>query len=79
MKIYKNSLRRRAVAICTLSFLIVAFLTTATAQTGGNRDVLLVLPFENTAASAEHNWVGAGFADAMTDLLSLPGMMVISK
>lgn len=43
------------------------------------RDVVLVLPFENSSTSAEYNWVGESFADALSDLLTVPGLMVISS
>lgn len=41
-------------------------------------DVVMVLSFENTSSRAEYNWVGESFADSLTELLSKPGLMVVS-
>lgn len=49
----------------------------ATSSSQPARDVLLVLPFENTSTIPEYNWVGESFADAMAELLNLPGLVVI--
>ncbi len=42
-------------------------------------DIALVLPFENTSAKSEFNWVGESFADSLTDLLKVPTLNVISN
>src|SRR5688572_2737061 len=42
-------------------------------------DVVMVLPFENTSNRAEYNWVGESFADALAELLSKPGLIVVSS
>src|ERR1700687_3589903 len=42
-------------------------------------DVVMVLPFENTSNRPEYNWVGESFADSLTELLSKPGLLVISS
>jgi tetratricopeptide (TPR) repeat protein len=42
-------------------------------------DVVMVLPFENTSNRAEYNWVGESFADALTELLNKPGLIVVSS
>src|SRR5882762_7200723 len=47
------------------------------AQSGG--DVVMVLPFENTSIRPEYNWVGESFADALTELLNKPGLLVVSS
>lgn len=47
------------------------------AQAGG--DVVMVLPFENTSNRSEYNWVGESFADSLADLLSKPGLLVVSS
>jgi tetratricopeptide (TPR) repeat protein len=44
-----------------------------------NRDVVMVLPFENTSNRPEYNWVGESFADAIAELLNKPGLNVISS
>lgn len=41
-------------------------------------DVVMVLPFENTSNRPEYNWVGESFADAITELLNKPGLMVVT-
>ena len=42
-------------------------------------DLVLVLPFENTSGKAEFNWVGESFADALSDLLKVPSLNVVSN
>ena len=42
-------------------------------------DVIMVLPFENTSNRPEYNWVGESFADALAELLSKPGLVVVSS
>src|SRR5215204_4364031 len=42
-------------------------------------DVVMVLPFENTSNRAEYNWVGESFADALAELLTKPGLIVVSS
>jgi tetratricopeptide (TPR) repeat protein len=42
-------------------------------------DIVMVLPFENTSNRAEYNWVGESFADALTELLNKPGLIVVSS
>jgi len=39
----------------------------------------MVLPFENTSGKPEFNWVGESFADALTGLLRVPGLNVVSN
>ncbi|MGH9945021.1 MAG: tetratricopeptide repeat protein, partial [Pyrinomonadaceae bacterium] len=51
--------------------------TAATTQAVGH-DTILVLPFENNSSLREYNWIGAGFADALTELLNVPGVTVVS-
>src|SRR5687767_3416461 len=52
------------------------------AQSGA--DVVMVLPFENTAEGnepnrPEYNWVGESFADSLAELLTKPGLRVVSS
>lgn len=80
MKIYQRILCSLLAVISSLILITTSITAPASAQTAdGGRDVLLVLPFENTSTSPEYNWVGEGFADAMTELLNLPGLVVISN
>jgi tetratricopeptide (TPR) repeat protein/TolB-like protein len=41
-------------------------------------DSVIVLPFENTAALREHNWIGSSFADALSEFFRIPGLRVVS-
>jgi tetratricopeptide (TPR) repeat protein len=56
--------------------LVLALVSTAAAQSA---DVVMVLPFENTSAKAEYNWVGESFADSIAELLAKPGLVVVSN
>ncbi|MBS1793465.1 MAG: tetratricopeptide repeat protein [Acidobacteria bacterium] len=61
---------------------IVVVLSTGlfvSAQTPNNTDTVMVLPFENTSNKAEFNWVGESFADALSDLLKVPSLNVVSN
>ncbi|HYX41193.1 MAG TPA: hypothetical protein VE821_05830, partial [Pyrinomonadaceae bacterium] len=69
----------------TISLLIIALALSffvapsrAQAQTVRNSDVVIVLPFENQSNKGEFNWIGASFADALTELLNVPGLSVVS-
>src|SRR5256714_11292385 len=42
-------------------------------------DIVMVLPFENISNRGEYNWVGESFADAVAELLTNPGLMVVSS
>jgi tetratricopeptide (TPR) repeat protein len=42
-------------------------------------DTLMVLPFENTSDKPEFNWVGESFGLALTELLQVPGLNVITN
>ena len=46
---------------------------------GPSGDVIMVLPFENTSSHPEYNWVGESFADSLAELLSKPGLIVVSS
>lgn len=61
----------------SLLFVLVSTLSIS-AQTP-SADVVMVLPFENTSNRPEYNWVGESFADALAELLSKPGLIVISS
>ena len=62
--------------ILTILLLSIA-LVSARAQTSG--DTVMILPFENDSRKAEFNWVGESFADALSDLLKVPTLNVISN
>ncbi len=58
------------------AFLISAAFISVHAQ---NSDTVMVLPFENTSNKPEFNWVGESFADALSGLLKVPSLNVISN
>src|SRR2546423_426058 len=69
----------------TFRFIIIALAVMAcaapppvAAQTPRGNDVVIVLPFENQSNRGEFNWIGASFADALTELLNVPGLSVVS-
>jgi tetratricopeptide (TPR) repeat protein len=59
-----------------LFFFILFASTLLRAQSG---DTVMVLPFENTSDRPEFNWVGESFADALSDLLRVPTLNVVSN
>src|SRR5918912_20025 len=76
-------LRRRLMIrtlIATLSLALLTLFNAAgvAAQAPAN-DVLIVLPFENTSSRPEYNWVGESFADSLSELLNVPGLIVVSS
>ena len=56
----------------------LVFVSPVAAQNPSN-DVIMVLPFENTSNRPEYNWVGESFADSLAELLSKPGLIVVSS
>jgi tetratricopeptide (TPR) repeat protein len=77
-------LRRRFIicaALLALLFIQSAFFTPVKvrAQVAGARDVVMILPFENTSNLSEYNWVGESFANSLADLLRVPGLVVLSN
>ncbi|MBA2339254.1 MAG: hypothetical protein H0V88_02580, partial [Pyrinomonadaceae bacterium] len=73
-QVFKNAAR----VFFSLIFLASVTLT-ANAQAASARDVVVVLPFENTSSQPEYNWVGESFADALSELLNVPGLAVVSS
>jgi tetratricopeptide (TPR) repeat protein/TolB-like protein len=63
-------------------FALIFSFQTAAAQTAGTptqaQDRIMVLPFENTSNLREYNWVGESFADALAELLEVPGLAVVA-
>ncbi|MBA3694654.1 MAG: hypothetical protein H0W77_14690, partial [Acidobacteria bacterium] len=66
-------MRKIFITILLLSIAIVS----VKAQSSG--DTVMILPFENTSDKAEFNWVGESIADALTDLLKVPSLNVVSN
>jgi tetratricopeptide (TPR) repeat protein len=56
---------------------VLLFAVCASAQKAG--DTVMVLPFENTSDKPEFNWVGESFALALSDLLKVPALNVVSN
>jgi tetratricopeptide (TPR) repeat protein len=69
------------VVLAALLLISSAFLSSsrAVAQTAGARDVVMILPFENNSNLPEYNWVGESFANSLSDLLRVPGLVVLSN
>lgn len=67
-------------AFVALSSLLFAHQPKAAAQAArASNDVVLVLPFENMSSHAQFNWVGESFADSLSELLNVPGLIVVSS
>jgi tetratricopeptide (TPR) repeat protein len=65
---------------CVLVLTTIAIPQFAVAQAQNpSVDVVMVLPFENTSNRAEYNWVGESFADALAELLTKPGLVVVTS
>lgn len=57
----------------------VAFAPAGRAQNASPRDVVIVLPFENTGGQRELNWIGTSFADSLANLFTnVPGIASVS-
>ncbi len=63
--------------LLTILIISITFVCGAKAQTSG--DTVMILPFENDSRKAEFNWVGESFADALSDLLKVPTLNIISN
>jgi cytochrome c-type biogenesis protein CcmH/NrfG/TolB-like protein len=65
----------------SLLFLVIILSATftANAQNVQASDTVMVLPFENTSGKPEFNWVGESFADALSDLLKVPTLNVVTN
>jgi tetratricopeptide (TPR) repeat protein len=68
-------------ALAAILFIQSAIFTPAKvwAQTPGAKDVVMILPFENTSNLPEYNWVGESFANSLAELLRVPGLVVLSN
>jgi tetratricopeptide (TPR) repeat protein len=77
-------LRRRSFIYAALAAALIiqsAIFTPAkvAAQAAGAKDVVMILPFENTSNLPEYNWVGESFANSLSELLRVPGLVVLSN
>jgi tetratricopeptide (TPR) repeat protein len=73
-----DSMRSVRVKAFLLAFVVLAAFSTGRSQNTAT-DVAMVLPFENTSNRPEYNWVGESFADALAELLSKPGLIVVTS
>src|SRR5918997_1572799 len=71
-------LRRFKFAALALAALFAAAPAAGFGQTPPAADSVIVLPFENTTAHREHNWIGPSFADALSEFFRIPGLRVVS-
>ncbi len=71
--------RRLATAGLALALLALFPVAGVRAQTPRATDSVIVLPFENTSSHPEYNWVGESFADSLSELLNVPGLIVVSS
>src|SRR5437016_13995076 len=66
-----------------LSYILVLTMAAAAAGVAGpaqnSSDVVMVLPFENTSAKPEFNWVGESFASSLAELLKVPNLKVVAN
>lgn len=74
---------RKSLSLFVMTFAFIALTLCAaesvSAQAAASSDVVMVLPFENTSNRSEYNWVGESFADALAELLNVPGLRVVSS
>src|SRR5918998_3069659 len=68
--------RRTLITLAAAALALAASAAPTRAQAGG--DVVIVLPFENTSNLKDYNWVGESFADSLSELLNVPGIVVVS-
>ena len=71
-------MRSLRLKVFSLVFTLFVVLSPVHAQ-NPSTDVAMVLPFENTSNRPEYNWVGESFADALAELLSKPGLVVVTS
>ena len=75
----RTFLKRTLVALAALSAVAGAGgAEPRAAEPQGASELVIVLPFQNTSARREFNWVGQSFADSLTELLDVPGLAVVS-
>lgn len=68
---------KKVLFIIVLALSSFVFVNAQTPQ--NNADTVMILPFENITGKAEFGWVGESFADALADLLKVPGLNVVSN
>ena len=69
---------RKSSLLATLALAFACLFGPARAAAQASGDVVVVLPFENTTGKSEYSWIGTSFADALTELLQVPGLGVVS-
>jgi tetratricopeptide (TPR) repeat protein len=66
-------------AILIAAALVMAIGSVPAAAQQRVTDTVMILPFENTSDKSEFNWVGESIATALSDLLRVPGLNVVSN
>jgi TolB-like protein len=74
---WEDLMLRRSLYLFALLLLLSPLIVKG--QTATGKDIVLVLPFENTTSYNEYNWIGQSFADALSDLLNITGLAVLSS
>ncbi len=73
---------KRSISCAAVLIALIAFslgLPSRVSAQSASGDVVMILPFENTTNRQEYNWAGESFADALADLLNVPGLRVVSS
>ena len=70
---------KRIVSRSLFTAFLSIVLTTAVLPQAQATDTVMVLPFENMSGKAEFNWVGESFAAALSELLQVPTLNVVSN
>src|ERR1051325_5296092 len=78
-RILSSSFSFRRLLVAALALLLFGALSPGARAQSANKDVVMVLSFENTSNRPEYNWVGESFADSLAELLNKPGLLVVSS
>ena len=70
---------KRIVSRSIFTALLSLILAAAVLPQAQATDTVMVLPFENMSGKAEFNWVGESFAAALSELLQVPTLNVVSN
>lgn len=76
MSHYQQRFLYRHFCGAALSLLTLLCSSLVTVRAG---DMLLTMPFENISGKAEYHWIGESFAVGISDLLDMPGMIVLRR
>jgi tetratricopeptide (TPR) repeat protein/TolB-like protein len=65
--------------INSIPILLILFMWTSASAQQQYADTVIVMPFENETANPEHNWVGESFAEALSELMRVPGLTMVTN